>query len=621
MHLGRIMPKGKAESESKDGQPKRAGIFARHEAIGWSMLLAMSIAWPVSFYPVLSQRGLSQAFDQPIEWFTGFVLAHATLALFLLLGKFTWLRSNFVQTHPAMALLGLFVGTALATAVFHGVLSTITESQQIGVELVLIRFILVVIIFALFAEIHTFRSKLHALASAETSLIELIDSSKMSQESEFSQAQRRLYGVVAELKKADSIPVKELIALLKYFSEQVVRPWSHEIASSKAGVSFTPSTRPHPKWQEVWGSIFAQSVLKPLQTALWFTFFALSYSIQVYGSESEELSQANSTGELQVTLDVASFTRFLAEISTIFVATYLAALLARSLSKLNLAAIRGWSQTSRELVAIALLTLLTVLLSISFFIVFGIQARAEISVLLIILLALPVLLVSFVVLVSRAVKSALVSILDQLAKTNEELRWELARANQSLWMSRARLANWLHGPIRSTILATGLKIQANPQLASVELNNLTQKLSKLHGNLEQPRDNTDPLSLIFESRELWQGICEIELLVEPQTLEEIRTDETASSMLGAIVSECATNAVVHGAASRLEVNLAIDHETIDLVIKNNGQFDQKKPNQVDNNQGLGLRMISEASLDFSLKPEGTETVLRATIPFRGRAAA
>lgn len=572
-------------------------------------LVVSVLIWPISAYPALVQFGLELALASPFSWLAGFFTGHLCLAALLLLGKISWWRLKLFQGHPLLIFWALFLSTTFASVLAHAAMQLLGNSTPIAIELLLLRFVLLLVSLAGMGKVRQFRVRVEELESSERQLLDLVGISKLKQSAELEAVRERMRVLVSDLKKLAGRPQSEVIEQLRFSSERIVRPWSHELAQSKSLDIAPEKAYVRPDWAKVWDSVFATSVLKPFQTAFWVSVFSLSYSVRVNTTgPNSELPIPDGPG-LQVSFDAASFGGFLLQIGVIFIATFLAGIAVRAVSRSRNPLVVRLTPTRRELLALLMLALLTMLNLLLLFGLVGLRIVADLSPILLLILCLPVGLIGLAVILSRALSSATGSIISQLEMVTSNLRWQVARANQELWTFRNRLANQLHGPIRSALISTALRLGQKELEVEQELNAAVGKLEYLTEQLDDDGGMTDPLHLLFETRELWRGVCGVELAISEEDLELLRSDEMTSSFVGEIVSESVSNAVVHGGASEVRVDLSLEQSSVKLTVADNGSLASEQK------QGLGSKMLSEAALNWSLSAGELGTVLVATLPF------
>ena len=576
------------------------------EIIDWRLILVTAVAWPLSLVPLLGQ-GRSLPIETAVHLFLAFVAAHGFLALFLLFGKISWWRSRLMKKRASLVIWMLFLGTTIASIIGQQVLASFGYEGAVALELVLIRFALLVLIMLGYANLQQYRSRLRELNASQGQLLDLIAQTDETFSAELSEAKHRLEQLTSTLQSVGVGDPKAMASQLLAFSESVIRPWSHELRTM-ARVKVA-ETRTHflPNWAEIVPRLVSRSLIKPLLTS--FAVVSFSVSLTVRDADDVMPPAAMPTGEgLQVTLDVESFLRSMLELGTLFTATLILSVLMRRLGDSSHFVRMTGSALKAQLLALVLLSGLTVGLTTFVFGLFGLGFRHSFVILDLALLSLPVFAIALVVGVVRTVREATALVLEESEEVKRRLEWEAARSHQELWQLRKSVSNDLHGPIRSNLLAAYFTISNEPEKASAVIAELLPRLKEHAESIGQRPEIEDPLKLIWQTLELWRDVCEISLDASQELLSSLRADRIASHMMSEIVNESVSNAIKHGRARRVNVKLEVDGNTLAVTVVDDGDF---VPGAA---AGLGSKIMDESALSWSLTREAESTFLKATIP-------
>lgn len=583
---------------------KRLEIFSNYQALDWRFYLVSIVAWPLSLIPLLVQANVLNGLHQSASYLIALCVGHATFSLILQMAKITWLRLKILQRAPSIMLFTIFISILLGSISAQVVFNSLAGSGFFALELFLLRFLVLLVIFAGMAKLKLLRSQLQRLQAVERELRNVISIADQKRILERSDMQARMYQVMSELQEISGANSDESVKKLQFLSESVVRPWSHELATSKPLPPISLSAAPRPNWSQVWELVFSRSLIKPLSTAIWVSVFAIFYSVRVVEDSAPVLTSEN---QLQITFDGSSFLSFVSGTVGIFLATLLAAIAVCRLTEFNEKFRSRFSATTRSLWGLLSMAVINGLLIALLFSMVGLKVNSPIAFLV---FPLPVLLIGFVVAVTRALNLAIESVIEQFHQANENLRWEAARSNQKLWSVRREMANLLHGAVRSAILAAALKINNGVVSSEAELTALQLKLEGFKNTLGEINIENDPLYLVFETVELWRGACEIAISAAPETLQQLRQDPVMSVMLGEVVAESVTNAIVHGKATSVSVEFVTGEDSVELIVTDNGRLAEVQ------GKGLGTEMIADSTISWSLNSDSGKTKLRAVFPYR-----
>ena len=123
--------------------------------------------------------------------------------------------------------------------------------------------------------------------------------------------------------------------------------------------------------------------------------------------------------------------------------------------------------------------------------------------------------------------------------------------------------------------------------------------------ISRPFDLETSLADIADS---WAGICELELQFESSALESVNEDLGIARSINEILREAISNAVRHGNASKVVVELAQEGNVLNLTVTNNGSPVTKK-----SRASLGTDMLDEVTLEWSLSNRHSAVVLQAKL--------
>lgn len=608
------MAEAPAEPERPTDQPRRLQALATPGAIDWRLLTVSSVAWPLSYAPSFAQVTSEQVVRSASAWVLAFAFGHIVYSLILILGKYTWWRLSFAVRHPSILAVSIFIATLVASGFFHAALQIFGGPANIAVEFLLLRFVLLLVIFVLAARFHLFREKLRDLEATETSLRSLFQIANLKREAELVELDRRLGAVIEEAAGSKGRQAAEAADTLQRLSDGVVRPWSHELATADDVFLAPREFRPRPEWRKVWGAIFQSSLLRPTAMAVWASVFAINYSVQVRTAHTRQLPTTQTDHGLEVTVEGESLMRFVVALTSVFLVVFLVSIAVRALMRASWLPLRTVSGAKRELVGLGLMTMLSTLSLFALLLVTEGRESLRNSVAPALLLALAIVMVALAAALFRAAAAASTSILEQLDEAYSALRWEVIRANQSLWKFRQDAANWLHGPIRSALIATALTLKRAEPEGQQRLSDLIERLRLLQTQIGSGFGTNNPLDIALETAELWRGSCEVSLNFDVETIDSLSSDPTCASIVGLIINESVVNAITHGGATEVRVELILGESAVELMVVDNGEL------KVGQNSGLGSKFMSESALHWQREARSGKTTLEVVLPFvRGSA--
>jgi signal transduction histidine kinase len=200
---------------------------------------------------------------------------------------------------------------------------------------------------------------------------------------------------------------------------------------------------------------------------------------------------------------------------------------------------------------------------------------------------------------------------ENLTAVNLQLEILNASLRQELWLNRRRTASVLHGPVQAALFASAMKLSQEqtptPALVAEVEKDISAALEKLNNpsNLEG-EDISDLLNQIVE---IWSDAADISIEI-PADLEAaiVRAPLTSEALIE-ISREFITNAIKHGKASHVSLQVSrLDEMRIAIKVVDDGQGlpPGAKP-------GFGSKLLSELSLVWRQTREGDSTLSYAEI--------
>ncbi|AIC48056.1 sensor histidine kinase [Rhodoluna lacicola] len=202
---------------------------------------------------------------------------------------------------------------------------------------------------------------------------------------------------------------------------------------------------------------------------------------------------------------------------------------------------------------------------------------------------------------------------DLLQEHNEELALEVTLFEQQLWVARRNWSLVIHGTVQASLTAALTRLNA-PDADKKTLDLAKKDLDRAIMALSTP-PNTEIkfASAIKEIIATWQGVCDVDLDVQPEVKKLVSKDPRLSMCVNEIVKEAVSNAVRHGDARTAQVSIKLAADgLIDLTVKNDGQAPR-----IGVRHGLGGALLDELTVDWSLDFDSAtdQTILSARLPF------
>lgn len=200
----------------------------------------------------------------------------------------------------------------------------------------------------------------------------------------------------------------------------------------------------------------------------------------------------------------------------------------------------------------------------------------------------------------------------RLEHVNQDLKYELSLFDQQLWLARREWQFIVHGTVQAALTAALTRLQS-PDCNETTLSLVSQDLQRAEQALiSPPARKIDLPGSLAELQTTWRGICDIRLNITERATRALLGNNNACICVNEIVKEAVSNAVRHGQAKTVTVE--IDRESdLSLAIKvsNDGLPIKTRPAA-----GVGSKLIKELTTTWTLgssKASGL-TVLAASLP-------
>lgn len=379
---------------------------------------------------------------------------------------------------------------------------------------------------------------------------------------------------------------------LEHIAADVVRPLSHQLAT--AAPTWTPpeteSLARHLDWSQVWAAIASPGAINPIGPAL-VVLAVTPSSVMALGLGRGLLLHVVAAAlvylglwALQRTVPVLAPGR-----STLVRLALTTALLLLACVP---AAVATWLLSTEELRAVNTKYVLLVVPIVALMFAFIGAARAQ----------------------QRATDQ-------QAAALVEQTRWWVTRTRMVQWWQNGSLARALHGPMQSVIRAAAGRLRvvavdghAEPAVIHAVLADAAAALSQV---LMDSRSGDDFQSHLENVAATWHPLARIEPDVDPLALEVINDDPVCEEILVDIIAEAVSNAVRHGGARHVRINVEFDAdagEAITAQIVDDGQGSPWLPDSTGLEVGLGTTQLRTCALDWTYESSPGDNLLSVALP-------
>ena len=162
--------------------------------------------------------------------------------------------------------------------------------------------------------------------------------------------------------------------------------------------------------------------------------------------------------------------------------------------------------------------------------------------------------------------------LDELTDVLNELGTVNARLRQQIWLRQRNLALELHGSIQSKLTALSKTISKMGAGDSEKITGLIVEIRESLNRLDQSDylDGSSFERLVDDLKVLWEGTLKIEINTGRKASSLLEKDEGIARCVFEVLREAVTNAVKHGEASLVRMQVNASELGVQLEIWNNG---------------------------------------------------
>jgi signal transduction histidine kinase len=185
----------------------------------------------------------------------------------------------------------------------------------------------------------------------------------------------------------------------------------------------------------------------------------------------------------------------------------------------------------------------------------------------------------------------------------------VARLKQQLWLGQKSLAMELHGSVQATLQALAMRLSQKLEPSPKELEEILQAVRRSLERIE----NMDYLngqefkSLLAELKTLWAGTAEISWTKTDSARRLLRLDQGLARCAFELIRESVTNAIKHGEADQIMIQIDADTDTLHLRITNNGFLSNK------NQASVGSMLFDQLCTTHSIREQDGKTIIDAEL--------
>lgn len=200
---------------------------------------------------------------------------------------------------------------------------------------------------------------------------------------------------------------------------------------------------------------------------------------------------------------------------------------------------------------------------------------------------------------------------ERLAQVNTQLEFLNGSLRQEVWLNRRRTAAVLHGPVQAALYASAMRLAQAQNPTPELLESVQRDISEAIERLNEPSDlNQEGLVEVLDQIiDLWSDTSKISLKLDKKLARQIDGQPLAKESVIEVSREFVNNAIKHGKAQNVDLRIdLLDAFRLQITTVNDGlTLDSSKQ------PGFGSKLLSELTLDWSVKTVDDTTVSRAEI--------
>lgn len=546
----------------------------------------------------------------------GAVAAYAVQWLLLALARVTIIRPTASRPHAFLTALVIIAAITAAGVIVTGVANAFSSptiralsaaegpAAWLGRSVI---FLIVTSIWSAFAEYRAGFAKTRALTEQLT----------RERQAGIDRVQQHRDEVVGTISRyfADAITStstgnQEDITIL---ARERLRPLSHELALTAPPyeVQRPEPAKPAP-WRAVIDEVTRRPVIRPLLMAAVVTFLFATSTITPVTTPPEGATATSVGSTVSVSVDLESLLWSLGYLVGIFIATWVIGIVIARSTRDRLPGMtlgRRLVTLAAALLAMAIVVQLVIQIS---YVTPGFSASAQAGPIWNVVFTFSIFVIALLILSARLVAELFVNVTESERDLNNQLAWEIARANETLAQERRHLASALHGPVQSAAIATGMTLNEDIKQGTPideAWNKARERLTDIVRSLED--GPSTQRSLEDELRELqgtWDGLCTIETDI-PATLEpHLSTDWIGTATICDLLVEAVGNAAMHGRARNVSIRMReTDDALIHLSVNDDGTPSEQAFPDHTSTPGLGSITLDQVAVRWhrDMTPSGT----------------
>jgi signal transduction histidine kinase len=201
----------------------------------------------------------------------------------------------------------------------------------------------------------------------------------------------------------------------------------------------------------------------------------------------------------------------------------------------------------------------------------------------------------------------------QMQRDNNQLAREVALFDQQIWIARRSWSFVVHGTVQAALTAAITRLSSSSQPEQYQVDLALQDLERATNALSKtPEINVDLNQALQNISSTWSGICKVSFNLTERAIRALQKDQNARMCVNEICKEAVSNAVRHGEAKIVDIEVDRSSDSIIFIsASNDGRAIDKSAIP-----GVGSKMFDELTIDWALHTNRSSqrTILEAQLP-------
>lgn len=214
---------------------------------------------------------------------------------------------------------------------------------------------------------------------------------------------------------------------------------------------------------------------------------------------------------------------------------------------------------------------------------------------------------------NRTFKLDGIEIENQMSRDNDALEREAVLFEQQMWIARRNWSFVVHGTVQSALTAAITRLSSSEEPEKFQVDLALQDIERASNALSRTPDIDVDLKVALQNiSATWDGICQVTINLTDRATRALSKNADARICVNEICKEAVSNAVRHGEAKSVEIEIdRSSDEVLFITASNDG-----RALDPDSSPGVGLQMLDDLTIDWSLNTNrgNQRTVLEAQIP-------